>query len=209
MVFDAVCRVILFDICKRHGLAVEEEPDPGNRGRSYLMKNDYIIQKQKKLITEQETAIEEKAQALEDVSLRLEDAETLIDEVTEIAYDKAVELVTDAVRAETQLHDEKIVSDYKDWCLAPERRYSPVEKGLIGKVLGKAQELIHKAAQKVLARVQAVLRKPEVRAAATRQIKEKARESVLAKLEQGIAEIARQDAERRAAQSTTRHSMER
>lgn len=209
MVFDAVCRVILFDICKRHGLAVEEEPDPGNRGRSYLMKNDYIIQKQKKLITEQETAIEEKAQALEAVSLRLEDAEALIDEVTEIAYDKAVELVTDAVRAETQLQDEKIVSDYKDWCLAPERRFSPAEKGLIGKVLGKAQELIRKAAQKVLARVQAVLRKPEVRASATRQIKEKARASVLAKLEQGKAEIARQDAERRAAQSTTRHSMER
>ena len=173
------------------------------------MKNDYIIQKQKKLITEQETAIEEKAQALEAVSLRLEDAEALIDEVTEIAYDKAVELVTDAVRAETQLQDEKIVSDYKDWCLAPERRYSPAEKGLIGKVLGKAQELIHKAAQKVLVRVQAILRKPEVRATATRQIKEKARESVLAKLEQGRAEIARQDAERRAAQSATRHNLER
>ena len=76
-------------------------------------------------------------------------------------------------------------------------------------MLGKAQELIHKATQRVLARVQAVLRKPEVRAAATRQIKEKARESVLAKLQQGRAEIARQDAERRAAQSATRHSVER
>ena len=117
--------------------------------------------------------------------------------------------MTDAVRAETQLQDEKIVSDYKDWRLAPERRYSPAEKGLIGKVLGKTQALIHKAAQKVLARVQAVLRKPEVRTNATRQIKEKARESVLAKLERGKAEIARQDAERKEAQSTTRHSMER
>jgi len=198
MVFDAVCRVILFDICRKHGLAVEEEPDPGNRGRSYLEKNDYIIQKQKKVIAEQETAIADKAEQLDAVTLRLADAEALIDEVTEIAYDKAVELVTDAVRAETQLQDEKIVSDYKDWCLAPERRYSPAEKGLIGKVLGKAQELIHKAAQKVLARVQAVLRKPEVRAAATKQIKEKARESVLAKLEQGKAEVARRDAERSA-----------
>lgn len=36
MVFDAVCRFILFDICRKHGLAVGEEPDPGNRGRSYL-----------------------------------------------------------------------------------------------------------------------------------------------------------------------------
>ena len=76
-------------------------------------------------------------------------------------------------------------------------------------MLGKAQELIHKAAQKVLTRVQAVLRKPEVRAAATRQIREKARESVFVKLEQGRAEIARQDAERRAAQTATRHSVER
>ena len=46
LVAAEVCRVILFDICRKHGLAVEEEPDPGNRGRSYLEKNDYIIQKQ-------------------------------------------------------------------------------------------------------------------------------------------------------------------
>ena len=86
------------------------------------------------------------------MSHRQEDAEVLINDITEIAYDKAVGLVTDAVHAETQLQDEKIVSDYKDWCLAPERRYSAAEKGLIGKVLGKAQELIHKVAQKVLSR---------------------------------------------------------
>ena len=43
----------------------------------------------------------------------------------------------------------------------------------------------------------------------TRQIKEQARESVLAKLKQGRAEIARQDAERRAAQTATRYSVER
>ena len=208
MTFDAACRTIMFDICKKHGLDIEEEPDPGNRGRSYLEKNDYIIQKQKKVIEEQETVIEEKSQELQSVSLRLEDAEALIDEVTEIAYDKAVELVTDVVRAEAQLQDEKIVSDYKDWCLAPERRYSTAEKGLIGKVLGKAQDLIHKAAQKVLARVQAVLKKPEVRTAATKQIKEKARESVLAKLEQGKAEVARRDAERRTAPHK-KHDIER
>lgn len=208
MTFDAACRTILFDICKKHGLDIEEEPDPGNRGRSYLEKNDYIIQKQKKVIEEQETVIEEKSEQLESVTLRLEDAEALIDEVTEIAYDKAVELVTDVVRAEAQLQDEKIVSDYKDWCLAPERRYSPAEKGLIGKVLGKAQELIHKSAQKVLGRVRTILKKPEVRTAATKQIKEKARESVLAKLEQGKAEVARQDAERRTA-PRKKHDMER
>lgn len=149
------------------------------------------------MIEEQETAIAEKSQELEDVSLRLEDAEALIDEVTEIAYDKAVEIVTDVVRAETQLQDEKIVADYKEWCLSPERSYTPAQKGLIGKVLGKAQDLIHSAAQKVLAKVRTILQKPEVRTAATSQIKEKARESILAKLERNKAEIARRDAERR------------
>lgn len=208
MTFDAACRTILFDICKKHGLDIEEEPDPGNRGRSYLEKNDYIIQKQKKVIEAQETVIEEKSQELQSVSLRLEDAEALIDEVTEIAYDKAVELVTDVVRAGAQLQDEKIVSDYKDWCLAPERRYSPAEKGLIRKVLGKAQDLIHKAAQKVLARVQAILKKPEVRAAATKQIKEQARESILAMLKQNQAENAKRDVERRTAPHK-KHDMER
>ena len=53
------------------------------------------------------------------------------------------------------------------------------------------------------------MRKPEVRSAATRQIKEKARESVLAKLERGKAEAAKRDSERRTAQFTTRHGMER
>ena len=209
MAFDAACRTIMFDICKKHGVDIEEEPDPGNRGRSYLEKNDFIIQKQKKVIEEQTAAIEEKTQELESVSLRLEDAEALIDEVTEIAYDKAVELVTDAVRAETQLRDEKTIADYKDWCLSPERSYNQTQKNLIAKVLGKAQELIRKSAQKVLDRVRAVLKKPEVRTAATKQIKEKARESVLAKLEQGKADVARRDAERRTAQTSTKHGVER
>ena len=199
MAFDAACRTIMFDICKKHGVDIEEEPDPGNRGRSYLEKNDFIIQKQKKVIEEQTAAIEEKSQELESVSLRLEDAEALIGEVTEIAYDKAVELVTDAVRAETQLRDEKTIVDYKDWCLSPERSYNQTQKNLIAKVLGKAQELIRKSAQKVLDRVRVVLKKPEVRTAATAEIREQARESILAKLKQDRAEIVRQDAERQAA----------
>lgn len=208
MVFDAACRVMLFDICKNHGLTLEEEPDPGNRGRSYLEKNDFIIQKQKKVIEEQAAAIEEKSQELESVSLRLEDAEALINEVTEIAYDKAVELVTDAVRAETQLRDEKTIVDYKDWCLSPERSYNQTQKNLIAKVLGKAQELIHKSAQKVLDRVRAVLKKPEVRTAATAEIREQARESILEKLKQDRAEIMRQDAQRQAA-PRRKHDVER
>lgn len=38
--FDAVCRIILFDVAKRHGLHLEQEPSYG--GRDYLEKQDYI-----------------------------------------------------------------------------------------------------------------------------------------------------------------------
>ena len=43
--FDAVCRTILFDIAKRHGLHLDQEPSYG--GRDYLEKQDYILMKQK------------------------------------------------------------------------------------------------------------------------------------------------------------------
>ena len=46
--FDSVCRVILFNITKKYGLDLEEEPEYG--GRAYLEKQDYILMKQKQQI---------------------------------------------------------------------------------------------------------------------------------------------------------------
>lgn len=34
MTFDSACRVLLFDVAKKHGLQLEEEPEYG--GRAYL-----------------------------------------------------------------------------------------------------------------------------------------------------------------------------
>ncbi len=56
MVFDATCRILLFDICKKHGLELEEEPRYG--GREYLEKQDYIRMKQKKDIASLEESIQ-------------------------------------------------------------------------------------------------------------------------------------------------------
>lgn len=55
--FDAVCRVMYLDICKRHGLELDEEPSYG--GRQYLEKQDYIRMKQKEEIAEQQETIEQ------------------------------------------------------------------------------------------------------------------------------------------------------
>ena len=56
MIFDATCRTLLFDICKEHGLHLEEEPSYG--GRAYLEKQDYIRMKQQKIIEEQNKTIQ-------------------------------------------------------------------------------------------------------------------------------------------------------
>ena len=53
--FDSACRTMFLDICKRHGLELDEEPSYG--GRKYLEKQDYIRMKQKEEIADQQETI--------------------------------------------------------------------------------------------------------------------------------------------------------
>ena len=118
MTFDSVCRVLLFEIAKKHGLLLEEEPEYG--GRAYLEKQDFIIAKQKEQLAAQE-------RKLENLTMKIEDVEALIDEVAEIAYDKAVEVVTNTVKIETHKEDIRLVEQSKAWVLSPERKASQKE----------------------------------------------------------------------------------
>ena len=95
-VFDAVCRTLLFDISRKHGIHLEQEPSYG--GRAYLEKQDYILMKQKEKLVQQE-------QKLEELTLKIENVDSLIDEVSSVAYDKVGEVVTDTVRQETHKED--------------------------------------------------------------------------------------------------------
>ena len=174
--FDAICRTMLFDICRKHGLDLDRVPEYG--GREYLEKQDYILMKQKEKTEEQE-------QRLEELALKVEDMETLIDEVSEAAYDKAVEVVTDTVREQTQLEDLKVIEAYQKSVTSPKANNSPQVVKLSNMLLDRVKEKLKEAAGKVLAKVQNVLQKPEVREAGKEKIKEKARESVREKLARG------------------------
>ena len=55
--FDAVCRTILFDIARRHGLHLDQEPSYG--GRDYLEKTGLYPEKQKEQLAAQEQKLEE------------------------------------------------------------------------------------------------------------------------------------------------------
>ena len=173
MVFDSACRALLFDIAKSYGLQLEEEPEYG--GRKYLEKQDYILAKQKEQMALQE-------EKLEELIMKIDDMETLINEVSDIAYDKAVEVVTATVKKETHLEDIRLVEESKNWVLSPERKASKKEREYAAKRLDGVIAKIKNAMQSAVLKIQNKLMQPEVKRAGTEQIKTKARTSVLSKL---------------------------
>ena len=168
--FDAACRKMLFDIAKRHGLDLEEEAEYGNR--KYLEKQDFILAKQKKQLTAQQNKLDE-------LTLKVNDMETLIDEVSVAAYDKAVKVVTDVVRAETRKEDMRMIEDTKKWVLSPERKAPQATREYAAHRMDGVLDKFLKTMQTTATRLQEKLLKPEVRQKGKEQVKEKARDSVL------------------------------
>ena len=179
--FDAACRKMLFEIAKRHGLELEEEAEYGNR--KYLEKQDFILAKQKEQLAAQQNKLDE-------LTLKVSDMETLLEDVSAAAYDKAVEVVTDVVRTETRKEDMRMIEDTKKWVLskAPQttREYAA---NRLNNVLNK----FLKTMQTTAARPQEKLLKPEVRQKGKEQVKEKARDSVLQLLNRLQAEQAQRN----------------
>ena len=179
--FDAACRKMLFDIAKRHGLELEEEAEYGNR--KYLEKQDFILAKQKEQLAAQQSKLDE-------LTLKVSDMETLIDEVSAAAYDKAVEVVTDVVRTETRKEDMRMIEDTKKWVLSPERKAPKATREYAAHRLDTVLDKFLKTMQTTAARLQEKLLKPEVRQKGKEQVKEKARDSVLQLLNRLQAEQA-------------------
>ena len=168
--FDAACRKMLFEIAKRHGLELEEEAEYGNR--KYLEKQDFILAKQKEQLSAQQNKLDE-------LTLNVNDMETLIDEVSAVAYDKAVEVVTDVVRTETRKEDMRMIEDTKKWVLSPERKAPKATREYAAHRLDTVLDKLLKTMQTTAARLQEKLLKPEARQKGKEQVKEKARDSVL------------------------------
>ena len=168
--FDAACRKMLFDIAKRHGLELEEEAEYGSR--KYLEKQDFILAKQKELLSAQQNRLDE-------LTLKVSDMETLLEDVSAAAYDKAVEVVTETVRTETRKEDMRMIEDTKKWVLSPERKAPQPTREYAAHRLDTVLDKFLKTMQTTAARLQEKLLKPEVWQKGKEQVKEKARDSVL------------------------------
>ena len=182
--FDAACRKMLFEIAKLHGLELEEEAEYGNR--QYLEKQDFILAKQKEQLAAQQTKLDE-------LTLKVSDMETLLEDVSAAAYDKAVEVVTDMVRTETRKEDMRMIEDTKKWVLSPERKAPKVTREYTAKHLDTVLDKFLKTMQTTAARLQEKLLKSEVRQKGKEQVKEKARDSVLQLLNRLQAEQAQRN----------------
>ena len=168
--FDTACRKMLFEIAKRYGLDLEEEAEYGNR--KYLEKQDFVLAKQKEQLAAQQDRLDE-------LTLKVSDMETLLDDVSAAAYDKAVEVVMEVVRTETRKEDMRMIEDTKKWVLSPERKAPQATREYAAHRLDGVLDKFLKTMQTTAARLQEKLLKPEVRQKGKEQVKEKARDSVL------------------------------
>ena len=169
MKFDSICRCLLIDVAKRHGIEIAEEPIYG--GREYLEKQDFIREKLKAQIAEQNEKLILKQSELNALTVRIENAEQFADEVAEVAFEKAVAVVSDAVREKTRKEDEKLIEDYADRVMRSPKNKEPVKKiaqslftGLLQSLRGATQQIAEKLATTFVDPAQKATLKQPIRA---------------------------------------------
>ncbi|MBO4831383.1 MAG: serine/arginine repetitive matrix protein 2 [Oscillospiraceae bacterium] len=187
MSFDAACRAMLFNICERHGLHLDQEPEYG--GRTYLEKQDYILMKQKERINEQKTK-------LDDLSIQIEDKEKFIDEVSDKAYSAAVEAVADRVAEETHRAELKEIERLRAKLTSEKSAIPKHEKAVISKALHTVITKLKDMSKRITKMVIDHLEKPEIKL----KLQEPVKESLREKFARFDREHEARDAARRAKQ---------
>ena len=122
-----------------------------------------------------------------------------MEEVSDIAYDKAVEVVTDTNTRSSETHKEdiRLVEETKNWVLSPERKAPQKEREYAAARLDGVISKIKNAMQSALTKIQKKLMQPEVKKAGKQQIQEKAKESILAFLNKSKQDSAQREANRK------------
>lgn len=197
MTFDAACRAMLFDICEKHGLHLDQEPEYG--GRKYLEKQDYILMKQKEKIADQDRTIESKEAELTAITVRIEDTEAFVDEVAETAFEKAVDVVTKTVQEEVRNEDFEIIADQRKVVLS-NPSYSESTKKFAGGLFSDLMARFRGMTQHISDRLTAVFRSPEKKA----EIQQPIRKSVRELLARNRIEAEASNAARQAGQDPAR-----
>ena len=208
--FDKIVRALFLQVCKDHGLQIDEEPEYG--GRAYLEKQEYIIAKQKEKIAELEkqeaaakvslgevaaqtkqakaqleeviTLKESAEEQLDEINLKLSDVNALMEELSDTVYDEVCKQVVPVAKAKTHEEDMKIITAYENKLTSPEKGFSEKKRTEIHNIFSNLKRRMNKAAEKVLEAVKNLLADPKVKKAIKRKAVEEARPSLVARLQQ-------------------------
>ena len=194
MTFDAACRAMLFDICRKHGLHLDQEPEYG--GRAYLEKQDYILMKQKDKIGEQEEEISKKEERIDKLEARIGDTEKFINDISEIAYETAIDVVTDKAVEETHNADFDRIEDVKKSLTSERSRNSPQTKKIITQTLDFLMKRFRGMTDHIAERLMEEFEDP----AKKKVMQEPIRESIRDKLARNQKRADEENAKRRAEQ---------
>ena len=155
-------------------MLVDCEPVYG--GVSYLEKQDYIIENQKKRIAENQAT-------LDAIAMKISDLEAFVEEVAEDAYEKACEVVSETVAEQTREEDIEELRKYKKWLTSDERKTPKDKRDFVGRCLDNLESKLRSMAQKVADKVMGALQNPRLKEQKKAEVKEHARKSVRALLE--------------------------
>lgn len=191
VMFDSICRTMLMDIAKAHGLIMQEEPQYG--GREYLEKQDYIMMHQKEMIERQQNQIAEKAAELNSLTVQIEDTEKFVSEIADAAYDKAVTVVSEKVAMETHEADVRMVADYWNNEGKNDSELNIKTRQLVKKHLRAIIERLRSVSSEIVRKTVAVMQDP----AASVQNKEPIKKSIKEKLKEAQKEVDHNTRERR------------
>lgn len=180
--FDSICRTLFIEIAKKYGVEIDEEPAYG--GREYLEKQEYILAKQSEKIKENDTILITQEEKMQDYQLKFSDAEVLLEDMAAVAYEKACEVVAEEAGMEAHKKDVEEIENMKKWILSPERKAAPEIRNYAASRLGELQQRIMSNAMKLINRVREKLLDPKVKEKNVHAVREKARESLIEKLEQ-------------------------
>lgn len=159
MTFDKVCRERFMEICHEHGIYPDEEPVYG--GKEHQEKQEYIREKTKEQIAELETQLVDVNERLEENERKLSDTNALIDEISEVAYEKAIELVSYESSKATREEDIAAINHQIEWLSSDERKASKEKRSFAVKYFEGLKEKISKLADGVAEKIKDFLLEPK------------------------------------------------
>ena len=191
MSFDTECRKLFLEICKKHGLEIDMEPVYG--GESYLEKQDYIVKKLKeenKRLTNENSELKIEQ---DELTVKVSDLDALVKNVSEIAYEKASEILTNEITAEVRKEDIAEIEAAKKWLASDERKASKETRSYAIKQLSGLQDRLRKLSDRLVGLVRKNLADPKRKKSVTDEIAQKARPSIAELLKKKKEEVKAED----------------